>query len=209
MARTTRVALWKCRLASKENLPLGPVSDGHFPRASRRELAATRGKVAAILEHWEHPPALTPSASGTSAVGLKLQRANAIGDEEEKDTANLCLVAPTQNDIIPSAIGPSGSSVVQATQKLLAQKHYEAKSNLEGVSGVGGGVSIWPAMDDMRLSRQDAFLLAKVCLGLVIATIAIFWWFHGKEDSYQLCRGSGKSLKNINACSFGPLITLK
>lgn len=67
---------------------------------------------------------------------------------------------------------------VQGLRQHLETLHHQAKSNLKN-GGVGGGVSLWPAMDDMRLSKEDVWRLATVCVGLVAGTIAIFNFYHG------------------------------
>ena len=74
---------------------------------------------------------------------------------------------------------PVGS--VLATQRALQAKHHEAKSRLDGVSGIGGGVSLWPAMDDMRLSRGDIVQLVYLSLILASVTGGVFWAYHRKS----------------------------
>ena len=72
------------------------------------------------------------------------------------------------------------SGYIHAAQQELEKMHHKAKSNVAGISGVGGGVSIWPAMDDMRLSRNDLKWLVVVCVVLVTMTFATFFICHGK-----------------------------
>ena len=72
-------------------------------------------------------------------------------------------------------------TAVFAAQRELSRKHHEAKSKVEGLSGLGGGVSLWPAMDDMRLSEEDTRLLVILCGMLVVATVAIFFSCHGRS----------------------------
>ena len=69
---------------------------------------------------------------------------------------------------------------VYAAQKELQKKHHDAKSKVHGVSGIGGGVSLWPAMDDMRLSRGEVNLLMVVCGVLIVATMSVFLACHGE-----------------------------
>ena len=78
---------------------------------------------------------------------------------------------------------------VYARQRTLENLHHDAKSRLEGMSGVGGGVSLWPAMDDMRLSRSDAVQLSCLSLSLMAATGILFVMYHGRylplsQDSF-------------------------
>lgn len=72
------------------------------------------------------------------------------------------------------------SGFVHAAQQELEKKHHDAKSKVHGVSGLGGGVSMWPAMDDMRLSRREVNWLVIACGVLVIATMSVFLACHGQ-----------------------------
>ena len=65
---------------------------------------------------------------------------------------------------------------VQGLRRELDRLHYKAKSK---ELAVGGGVSMWPAMDDMRLSREDAWVLVAACVGLTLSAIAGFFMYHG------------------------------
>ena len=64
-------------------------------------------------------------------------------------------------------------------QKLLSRKHQEAKSKVKELN-VGGGVSLWPDMDNMRLTKQEVINLSAFCLVLVMAVILFFYQLHGK-----------------------------
>ncbi|XP_064650433.1 uncharacterized protein LOC135501919 isoform X2 [Lineus longissimus] len=66
-------------------------------------------------------------------------------------------------------------------QKLLAQKHQEAKSkvNTDGAN-VGGGISIWPEMDNMRLTKQEVINLTSLCVLLMLLVVFFFVQLHGK-----------------------------
>ncbi len=78
-----------------------------------------------------------------------------------------------------------GGKKVQELREELDRRHHQAKSNhlKDGVAGAGGGVSLWPAMDDMRLSREEMWKLAGLCVALVIGTWAIFHFYHGEKTS--------------------------
>ena len=70
---------------------------------------------------------------------------------------------------------------VQAAQRELEKKHHRAKSRVHaGVSGIGGGVSLWPAMDDMRLSGSEVNWLVIVCGVLIVGTMSVFLVCHGE-----------------------------
>lgn len=70
---------------------------------------------------------------------------------------------------------PGAGEKVQNLRQRLERLHHEAKSK----DGVGGGVSLWPAMDDMRLSREDVWRLAAVCVSLLAVTMVMFNFYHG------------------------------
>ena len=61
----------------------------------------------------------------------------------------------------------------------LVQKHLEARGRADSLS-VGGGVSMWPQMDDMRLTKQEAVHLAGVALGLLLGTLGLYTYLHGR-----------------------------
>ena len=123
-----------------------------------------KSKVAVIRDHWELdcPFERTSRRDMNSVDHLKMNsgqppRRTVIADEDKL-----------------------ARSTVYATQRELAKRHYEAKSKLDGISGIGGGVSMWPAMDDMRLTSADTVRLAAICVVLVLTTVAVFYAFHGR-----------------------------
>lgn len=157
-------------LTSKENLSSGSVPSGKTGASRHTVQARLRreqvgDKLVAMKERWDGQPLnttdLVSSASRESPTLAQLKRRTEDWSEE----------------------GRPASGVVYATQRVLERKHHEAKSRLEGISGVGGGVSMWPAMDDMRLSRSDALQLACLSLVLVGATGVVFWMYHGQGVS--------------------------
>lgn len=152
-------------LTSKENLSSGSVPSGKTGASRHTVQARLRreqvgGKLVAMKERCDTTD-LVSSASRESPTLAQLKRRTEDWSEEERPA----------------------SGVVYATQRVLERKHHEAKSRLEGISGVGGGVSMWPAMDDMRLSRSDALQLACLSLVLVGATGVVFWMYHGQGVS--------------------------
>lgn len=133
--------------------------------------------VTTMRELWEKHHCDDKAKKRTSSVGyrggdspmLAQLKASSHGGEEEGETG--------------AASKPKEGGSVYAAQKMLVKKHYEAKSRLAGISGIGGGVSLWPAMDDMRLSQSDSFQLSLVCVMLVMATVTVFYSMHGKSCS--------------------------
>ncbi|XP_038078146.1 uncharacterized protein LOC119745686 [Patiria miniata] len=63
-------------------------------------------------------------------------------------------------------------------QKILERKHHEAKSRAHNL-GVGGGVSLWPQMDNMRLSQREVAALSAVSLLLIVGVAMLFQHLHG------------------------------
>ena len=155
-------------ISSKENFP--PSSP--FSQDSQRNVqntAVVSEKIAAMRDHWTGKKTIDAEAEFAKSPTLaQLQRESEASAKKERQ---------------------GKSSVMLARQHELERLHHEAKSRLVGnVSGVGGGVSLWPAMDDMRLSRGDAVQLALLCLFLIVSTVVIFIMLHG-QFTYLLHSG--------------------
>ena len=75
-----------------------------------------------------------------------------------------------------------GGKRVQGLREELGRRHQQAKSKVkDGLAGAaGGGISLWPAMDDMRLSKEEIWQLAVLCALLVVSTCATFHFYHGE-----------------------------
>ena len=67
---------------------------------------------------------------------------------------------------------------MKSQQQILADKHHSAKSRVQGL-GVGGGVSIWPQMDNMRLTRPEVLCLIASSVVFMVITIHLFYQLHG------------------------------
>ncbi len=63
-------------------------------------------------------------------------------------------------------------------QALLLKKHQEAKNRSDTLR-VGGGISIWPEMDNMRLTQTEIITLAVTSITLAILTVCTFTAIHG------------------------------
>ncbi|XP_033109492.1 uncharacterized protein LOC117110785 [Anneissia japonica] len=68
-------------------------------------------------------------------------------------------------------------------QKLLEEKHRLAKSKVSSM-GPGGGVSIWPEMDDMRLTPKEMHLIVIISLVLIGFVCQLFWLLHGNTFNF-------------------------
>ena len=72
-------------------------------------------------------------------------------------------------------------------QKELIHKHEQIRQNSDKLS-VGGGVTLWPNMNQMRLSRREVVLLMLTCFALMAGTGWLFMFLHGEFgcqfDSY-------------------------
>ena len=75
-----------------------------------------------------------------------------------------------------------GDSKITAKQRELVRKHQEAKSNLEKCPGIGGGVTMWPAMDDMRLSKRETLRLLMLSAFIIVGCTVVFFYLHGMHD---------------------------
>lgn len=153
--------------SSKENLPPSP--SPHERNASPQVLHSlskqrmTGGKIAAMRDHWDE----------------QVQRR--AHPDFHKESPTLTLLKSTSRT---SQEEKKARGSVYTKQRALDKMHHAAKSRLEGVSGLGGGVSLWPAMDDMRLSRSDAVQLSCTSLVLMVATGIIFATYHGELYMY-------------------------
>ncbi|XP_035235690.1 uncharacterized protein LOC118206757 [Anguilla anguilla] len=70
--------------------------------------------------------------------------------------------------------GPS----LQERQRQLQEKHQRAKESLDSLA-VGGGVSMWPEMDRMRLTGQEGVTLGLGCVTVSFGVFLIFKYLHG------------------------------
>ena len=167
-------------LGYKENLP--PGRDCEEPPNSisrRRPLSKSNAqpcsKIKAMRDRWEHCQ-LEGDTRGREVESHSNDNLN--GDCSGSEGRSLASSSVTRG-------------TVYAAQRELVRKHYEAKSKIDRISGIGGGISIWPAMDDMRLSQSDAVKMALICVALVAATMATFYCFHGQvpyQTSLIPCR---------------------
>ena len=70
-----------------------------------------------------------------------------------------------------------GNNLEDVRASLLV-KHQEAKDRIDSLC-VGGGISIWPNMEDMRLSKCDVAILVLEAVFLCISTYFLFNFLHG------------------------------
>ncbi|XP_013404264.1 uncharacterized protein LOC106169370 isoform X2 [Lingula anatina] len=69
---------------------------------------------------------------------------------------------------------------IKARQQSLIRKHQVAKDKIDNLN-VGGGVSMWPQMETMRLTQGETLQLLAVCIGLFTSTVVLFYFLHGSE----------------------------
>ena len=69
-------------------------------------------------------------------------------------------------------------SNIEAKQRELTSKHQSAKSG----PGVGGGITMWPGMDDMRLSQTETLQLTAAALCLIVGSMCLFMYLHGAPN---------------------------
>lgn len=68
---------------------------------------------------------------------------------------------------------------VHKDRHTLISKHLDTKHNMDRLS-VGGGVSLWPDMEDMRLSLIEILKLGALCFLLFVVVMMIFSKLHGE-----------------------------
>jgi hypothetical protein len=73
----------------------------------------------------------------------------------------------------------STGRLLKEKQTILVRKHEETRRKVDSLN-VGGGVSMWPEMDSMRMSTEEIYKLSGFCLIMVIIVDAIFIGLHGK-----------------------------
>lgn len=148
-------------MSSKENVP----PDKHAEQSSR---------ISAMKELWEQH--YSPAKRTDSVSTVRTRDSPVLSQLMNQSENHPEIISKT------SCVGTTvlASRRVLASQRELARKHHKAKSRLEGLSGLAGGVSLWPAMDDMRLSVDDMKSLVVMCGILIAATVAIFFGCHGE-----------------------------
>ncbi|XP_072037515.1 uncharacterized protein [Amphiura filiformis] len=87
-------------------------------------------------------------------------------------------------------------------QKILEQKFHAAKSKVSSAN-VGGGISVWPEMEDMRLTSKEVWGLVLICIGLTVGVYVGFQIIHGalmlRLDHYNLLLKSFSSNHEIDS----------
>ena len=63
-------------------------------------------------------------------------------------------------------------------QRVLVDKHNETRQHADTLN-VGGGVSLWPDMQNMRLTRRELISLTMLSVGLMSITYSVFGSIHG------------------------------
>lgn len=72
-------------------------------------------------------------------------------------------------------------------QSLLVRKHEETRRKVDSLN-IGGGVSMWPEMDSMRMSTDEIYRLSGFCVILVLVVVAVFAFLHGKVVVKEILR---------------------
>lgn len=73
---------------------------------------------------------------------------------------------------------------VNKDRHTLISKHLDTKHNMDRLS-VGGGVSLWPDMEDMRLSLIEILKLGAICFLLFFVVMMVFSKLHGECMMYD------------------------
>ncbi|KAH3859639.1 hypothetical protein DPMN_102457 [Dreissena polymorpha] len=68
--------------------------------------------------------------------------------------------------------------LLKEKQIILSQKHEESRRKIDSLN-VGGGVSLWPEMEKMRLTATDIQTIVLMNIALSITVAASFYFVHG------------------------------
>ena len=113
---------------------------------------------------------LLKDTSGTDSCGARVMEGRVKEFEKEREAGG--------KPVSPSLAQLKNQQHHVATRRReLIAKHLESKSK----PPVGGGVTMWPAMDDMRLNRNDVIFLSAFCLALILCTCATVIAIHGNR----------------------------
>jgi hypothetical protein len=74
---------------------------------------------------------------------------------------------------------------VDKDKHTLIGKHHDTRHNMDRLS-VGGGVSLWPEMEDMRLSPVEILKLGAVCFLMFVLIITLFNKLHGEYTVVEI-----------------------
>ncbi|CAG2230999.1 unnamed protein product [Mytilus edulis] len=117
----------------------------------------------------------TPSRSGLYHLRERLERQieNSQGKLEKQISPTLEKLKMTPGRVLKD-------------RELLASKHSSVRQKADKLN-VGGGVCLWPGMDDMRLSRREIVEILFVSVFLLAAVVIAFNKLHGStiEELYK------------------------
>ncbi|XP_066567541.1 uncharacterized protein LOC136755075 [Amia ocellicauda] len=131
-------------------------------REGSKENIETPGKETGCAPR---PHCVTPLISRTQAsLVSNVESSRRLADKSV--SPNLAMLRMTP--------GPS----LQEKQQVLQQKHQKAKASLDKLA-VGGGVSLWPEMDNMRLTKAEGCVLFISCVLMSFAVFIVFRYLHG------------------------------
>lgn len=71
---------------------------------------------------------------------------------------------------------------------MLEEKHDAVRRNADSLH-VGGGVTVWPGMENMRLTQGELIRLTAGVVLLAVFTATAFHYIHGKGRNHCLHTG--------------------
>ncbi|KAJ8413969.1 hypothetical protein AAFF_G00065670 [Aldrovandia affinis] len=99
--------------------------------------------------------------------------------------ANLISSSESSRRELDKAVSPNLANLrmtpgpsLQERQRQLQEKHQRAKECLDQLA-IGGGVSLWPEMDRMRLTAQEGATLGMGCVTVACSIFLVFRYLHG------------------------------
>ncbi|XP_046357223.2 uncharacterized protein LOC124135745 [Haliotis rufescens] len=111
----------------------------------------------------------TPSQNGISHLRQRLEdRLEGRGSVEAEDNTSPGL----------ARLRMTPGRILRNKQEVLIKKHEEVRQRADKLS-VGGGVSLWPQMERMKLNSGETIQLILTSLGLMFTVVFTFYKFHG------------------------------
>ncbi|KAG7481171.1 hypothetical protein MATL_G00063790 [Megalops atlanticus] len=154
---------WKCASYANSVIFLLSGKEIQTSRVRKHDFPVPVGSLQRGLTPRRH--AITPLISRTQA--------NLMANSESNHKLSEKAVSPNLA-MLRMTPGPS----LQERQRLLQEKHQRAKESLDRLA-VGGGVSLWPEMDSMRLTAMEGLFLGLTCVAVAIGVFLIFRYLHG------------------------------
>ncbi|KAJ8304381.1 hypothetical protein KUTeg_017964 [Tegillarca granosa] len=140
-------------------------------RTSRNATPCITSKTTTPILNGRTPSSSSSSLNGLSHFRQKLEQQ--LKQQLENESSEELKTSPTLEKLKMTP-----GRVVKDRQ-LLMKKHLEARQKADTLH-IGGGFTLWPNMDDMRLNKQEGLQLLLTCILLFCFVIFAFYKIHGE-----------------------------